>query len=221
MTNKENGVMRTIERIAMVMVLMAATGVLPRFVNPARAGSEPAMESAGDHRALAEQYAGEAAELRRKAEEHKAMLEAYKRGPQFEKLRKGGNLMARHCQELIDEYTEGAEKAEALAESHANMAAEMEGSGVSAWSVGHAKDAAQHNAIAEQFTQEAKRLRQKAEEHKGMLQAYEKGPKFEKARKEGGLMGRHCREPIDSYTKAAEEAQAMAKQHRELAGSGR
>jgi hypothetical protein len=97
----------------------------------------------------------------------------------------------------------------------------MEGPAVSAWSVGQAETAAQQSAVAEQFAQEAKRMRQKAEEHKTMLRAYEQGPQFEKARRSGSLMGRHCKELIATYEKAAAEAEALAKQHRELAGSGR
>jgi hypothetical protein len=51
-----------------------------------------------------------------------------------------------------------------------------------------------------------------------MLERYESGPRYEKIRQHGNVMGRHCKALIEDYTKAAENAEALAKEHAKLAG---
>jgi len=101
-----------------VTAVVALAALLPIFAATARAAEQAPMSD----KALAEQYTKEAAELRQKIAEHETMLRAYENGPRFEKARQHGNLMGRHCKELIADYTKAAENAEALAKEHAKLA---------------------------------------------------------------------------------------------------
>ena len=72
-----------------------------------------------------------------------------------------------------------------------------------------------HSGLAAWYEQEAVRLRGKAEEMRQMgdryaLHAYPLSPKESK-----GELLRHCRDFMHAYTKSAEEAEALAKLHRE------
>ena len=72
-----------------------------------------------------------------------------------------------------------------------------------------------HSGLASWYEQEALRLRGKAEEMRLMgdryaVHAYPLSPKESK-----GELLRHCRSFMQYYTKAAEEAEALAKLHRE------
>lgn len=72
-----------------------------------------------------------------------------------------------------------------------------------------------HSGLATWYEQEALRLRGKAEEMRQMGDryaafAYPLSPKESK-----GELLRHCRDFMQYYTKAAEEAEALAKLHRE------
>lgn len=72
-----------------------------------------------------------------------------------------------------------------------------------------------HSGLASWYEQEALRLRGKAEEMRQMgdryaAYAYSLSPKESK-----GELLRHCRDFMHAYTKAAEEAEALAKLHRE------
>ena len=72
-----------------------------------------------------------------------------------------------------------------------------------------------HGGFATWYAQEATRLRGKAEEMRRMAEEYAKpsyrlSPKEDKAQ-----LITHCQLFIESYTKAAEEADALAKLHRE------
>jgi ribulose kinase len=72
-----------------------------------------------DHEAIASYYEGQAKEARQKAEEHRKMGEAYKKG--------GGALAAKthfheHCEALTRSYNAEAKEYEALAASHRDMA---------------------------------------------------------------------------------------------------
>lgn len=72
-----------------------------------------------------------------------------------------------------------------------------------------------HRGLATWYEQEAVRLRGKVEEMRQMgdryaAHAYPLSPKESK-----GELLRHCRDFMQYYTKAAEEAEALAKLHRE------
>ena len=65
------------------------------------------------------------------------------------------------------------------------------------------------------YEQEAVRLRGKVEEMRQMVELYAK-PSYQPAPKESkSELIAHCQLFIDYYTKAAEEAEALAKLHRE------
>ena len=72
-----------------------------------------------DHEAIAAYYDGEAKEARQKADEHRKMGEAYKKG--------GGALAGKtyfheHCEALTRSYTAEAKENESLAAAHRQMA---------------------------------------------------------------------------------------------------
>lgn len=76
-------------------------------------------------------------------------------------------------------------------------------------------NAGNNAALATQYQAEAKSLRAKAEMHKKMLEAYEKSPAYKRQHPSGGLanMTKHCQKLIDSYSAAADQAEALAKEH--------
>ena len=72
-----------------------------------------------DHEAIAAYYDGEAKEAQQKADEHRKMGEAYKKG--------GGALAGKthfheHCEALVRSYTAEAKEYESLAAAHRQMA---------------------------------------------------------------------------------------------------
>lgn len=72
-----------------------------------------------------------------------------------------------------------------------------------------------HGGLAAWYTQEAARLRGKAEEMRRMAEEYAK-PSYRLSAKENRAdLVTHCQLFIESYTKAAEEAEALARLHRE------
>ena len=72
-----------------------------------------------------------------------------------------------------------------------------------------------HSGLATWYEQEAVRLRGKAEEMRQMGELYAKSS-YQPAPKESKRdLIAHCRSFMDYYTKAAEEAEALAKLHRE------
>jgi hypothetical protein len=72
-----------------------------------------------------------------------------------------------------------------------------------------------HSGLAAWYEQEAVRLRGKAEEMRQMAELYAK-PSYRPAPKESKSdLIFHCRSFMDYYTKAAEEAETLAKLHRE------
>ncbi len=72
-----------------------------------------------------------------------------------------------------------------------------------------------HSGLATWYEQEALRLRGKAEDMRQMAELYAK-PSYQPSPKESKTqLIAHCRLFIDSYTKSAEEAEALAKLHRE------
>jgi hypothetical protein len=88
----------------------------------------------------------------------------------------------------------------------------------SADAIKNAKTAAEHNAIADAYAKEASELHQKAVDHKAMLASYDKGPGYLKAK--SGLE-QHCRSLTNNYNKAAADADAMAKMHRDMAAKAK
>lgn len=71
-----------------------------------------------------------------------------------------------------------------------------------------------HSRLAAWYEQEAVRLRGKAEEMRQMIELYAK-PSYQPAPKESKRdLIVHCRSFMDSYTKAAEQAEALATLHR-------
>ncbi|MFZ3013531.1 MAG: hypothetical protein WA045_07480 [Nitrospira sp.] len=72
-----------------------------------------------------------------------------------------------------------------------------------------------HSGLASWYEQEALRLRGKAEEMRQMGDRYA-APAYPLSPKESkGELLRHCRDFMHAYTKAAEEAEALAKLHHE------
>ena len=81
-----------------------------------------------------------------------------------------------------------------------------------AWS-----QATDHAALAAQYEQEAKTLRDKAHVHQEMEAAYD-GPKYSKVTNHAGMRN-HCKRLISSYEAAAADAEALAKEHRAAAAA--
>ncbi len=73
-----------------------------------------------------------------------------------------------------------------------------------------------HNGLATWYEQEALRLRGKAEEMRQMVERYSvfSYPTVSPKETKADLIA-HCRSFMQYYTKAAEEAEALAKLHRE------
>jgi len=79
------------------------------------------------------------------------------------------------------------------------------------------KTAADHAAIAAHYEDDAKLLREKAEEHKKILAEFLKDPHdYPKAYLSGNFEN-HCKRLIDVYNKGADESLEMAKMHRQIA----
>ncbi|MGH8578761.1 MAG: hypothetical protein ACREVK_01105 [Gammaproteobacteria bacterium] len=76
----------------------------------------------------------------------------------------------------------------------------------------NAKTKADHEALAAHFEQEAKMMKDKAEEHLRMAKAY--GALRHKA---ASTFGQHCEAVASQYEAAATENLALAKLHRQLA----
>lgn len=79
------------------------------------------------------------------------------------------------------------------------------------------KTPADHAAIAAHYEEDAKALRQKAEEHKKILAEFLKDPHDYPKTYLSGNFENHCRRLIDLYTKGADESLEMAKLHRQIA----
>ena len=74
-----------------------------------------------------------------------------------------------------------------------------------------------HAALAAQYEQEAKADREKAQEHREMEKRYG-GVQYSKVN-HVSAMKNHCKRLIASYEAAAEDAEALAKEHREAAAA--
>ena len=84
-----------------------------------------------------------------------------------------------------------------------------------------AEQAMDHAALAAQYEQEAKDARAKVQQHKDMEKQYE-GVKVTNPK--SGLpnlntMKNHCRRLISEYTQVANDADALAKEHRAAAAA--
>jgi hypothetical protein len=74
-----------------------------------------------------------------------------------------------------------------------------------------------HAALAAQYEQEAKADREKAQAHREMEKKYG-GVQYSKTTNHAGMQN-HCKRLIASYEAAAEDAEALAKEHREAAAA--
>ena len=83
--------------------------------------------------------------------------------------------------------------------------------------VGVWAQAIDHAALAAQYEQEAKADREKAQEHREMEKKYG-GVQYSKTTNHAGMQN-HCKRLIASYEAAAEDADALAKEHREAAAA--
>jgi hypothetical protein len=113
-------------RRAVGLVFMALAVVLVFPAVGVRAAEEPSAEAiksaktAAEHNAIADAYAKEAAELRQKVADHKAMLASYDKGPGYIKSKTGFD---QHCKSLISAYEKAAKDADVMAKMHRDMAA--------------------------------------------------------------------------------------------------
>lgn len=109
---------------AVVITLLAAVLVLEaasvRAVDLS-AEAIAAAKTAAEHNSIADAYAKEAAELKKKAVDHRAMLASYDNGPGYLKEKSG---LKQHCESLISYYEKGASDAEVMAKMHRDMAAQ-------------------------------------------------------------------------------------------------
>jgi hypothetical protein len=188
--------------LASVLVFGAAATIWAADASPQAIQD---AKSSADDAALADQYEKEAAAFRKKVAEHEAMLRNYERGPRFSKIeRTRRDSMSLHCRKLIEEYTAAAERAEGLAREHRELAA-IEGGG-----------AVDHAALATRYRSEAAELRAKANMHEKMASSY-RTQRYQKNKRQQGSMVSHCENLTDQFTQAADQAEALAKLHEELA----
>jgi hypothetical protein len=82
-------------------------------------------------------------------------------------------------------------------------------------SIAKASTPADHQRIADYFTQKARDYDAEATMHASMARSYSGRP-----RGESGAMGAHCRALHDQFTAAAKEARALAQEHRQVAAKG-
>jgi hypothetical protein len=204
---------RLVTAIALAVAVSFSAVTIHAATDSLSAEAVETAESAAAQNAIADKYEAEAARLRAEAAKHEQMLRSYDRKPTYHKSGQKGSGMSAHCLKLIEQYSQGADDAAALARQHRNLAAEM------ALEAGDDEVAAvQQKAIAEQYTKEAARLREEAATHKAMKRAYESRPLYKKGQgSRGGGMVQHCDDLIAQYTAAAEQAEALAKMHMELA----
>lgn len=117
--------MRSVRMFAGLMVFVLGIAVAVPLNQALVAGAADIMEmiasakTPADHEAIAAYYDGQAKEARQKAEEHRKMGEAYKKG--------GGALANKthfheHCEALVRSYTSEAKEYEALTAAHRKMA---------------------------------------------------------------------------------------------------
>lgn len=82
-----------------------------------------AAATAEDHRRIAEYYRAEAARFRKQAKEHQDLASAYAQRKIYEPPKSGA---FQHCQQFADFFKEAAEKADALAADHEELAGKVD-----------------------------------------------------------------------------------------------
>jgi hypothetical protein len=89
--------------------------------------------------------------------------------------------------------------------------------GSSAQAIEKARGATDHAELAEQYTKDAEELRKQADKYK-RSHACRSSRLYRKVQLRWSGRSSRCRERIDQYQRAAKEAEALAREHRELAG---
>ena len=119
-------------KLLLMTALALLLGVAPGVTYAAGLPTTDAIEKAttpAQQEALAQQYADEAAALRKKAAMHESMAQAYKNSSQYSKVQAvhgTGKGMVRHCEDLVAEYKKAAADLEALAQEHRALATAAE-----------------------------------------------------------------------------------------------
>ncbi len=80
--------------------------------------------------------------------------------------------------------------------------------------VQNAKTKADHEALAQHYTEAAQKMQVKADEHKRLLDQYQS--KSYLYGKQAETFKMHCQALINAYERAVEENRAMAAKHREV-----
>lgn len=84
--------------------------------------------------------------------------------------------------------------------------------------INKAATAADHEALASEYDQEAAAARKEAARHRSMAEAYASGVKYGKVPHSGkGSMKLHCERLVEHFEAQATEAEALAALHRQLA----
>ena len=89
--------------------------------------------------------------------------------------------------------------------------------GPTADAVENASTAADHNAIADSYQEQAKHARVRAQAHQSMGTSYGKGPAYRLHPGRKNSMANHCKRLTDSYNQTADIYDQMANAHREAA----
>lgn len=93
-----------------------------------------------------------------------------------------------------------------------------DGPAVSVARIEAARTPADHETIARSYDEEAAQLERKAQAHEAMAKVYRSGGGTPKGH--GPSMTSHCERLVEQYRGAAEEARALAADHRAAAGAG-
>ena len=75
-----------------------------------------------------------------------------------------------------------------------------------------------HAGLETWYAKEAAHLRKRAKDMMAMAEEYQKIPSRPGSGPAKNILGQHCRDLIANYAKAAEEADVMARAHREMTG---
>ena len=103
-----------------------------------------------------------------------------------------------------------------LAFAPAQAGERTDGSAVSAARIEAASTPADHEAIARSYEEEAVQLERKAQAHEAMAKVYRSGGGTPKGH--APSMVSHCEKLVAQYRGAAQEARALAAEHRAAAG---
>jgi RecA-family ATPase len=83
--------------------------------------------------------------------------------------------------------------------------------------IGTATTKSDHEAIADHYQQEAEEALNKAEQMRKHIEAYESG-KMQTIPRQKEIFVRHCKAMLKKYNEIAQDNEALAKLHREMAG---